>query len=148
VLRKAGIEHRLLRYDYRADGGAEQAAADLGVEPERMFKSLVAQAGGELAFALVAADASLSLKKLATAAGAKHAAMAEPRAAERATGYQVGGISPLGARKPLRTFLDADAQRFERIFLNAGNRGHIVEVATADLVRLTRATVIDLRAGA
>jgi Cys-tRNA(Pro)/Cys-tRNA(Cys) deacylase len=147
VLRKAGIEHRLLRYDYRADGGAEQAAADLGVEPERMFKSLVAQAGGELAFALVAADASLSLKKLATAAGAKHAAMAEPRAAERATGYQVGGISPLGARKPLRTFLDADAQRFERIFLNAGNRGHIVELATADLVRLTAATVCDLRGG-
>ncbi len=147
MLRKAGIEHRLLRYDYRADGGAEQAAADLGVAPERMFKSLVAKAGDELVFALVAADAELSLKKLAAAAGAKHAAMAPPRDAERATGYQVGGISPLGARKPLRTFLDAGAQRFDRICLNAGNRGHIVEVATADLVRLTGATVCDLAAG-
>jgi Cys-tRNA(Pro)/Cys-tRNA(Cys) deacylase len=148
VLRRAGIEHRLLRYDYRADGGAEQAAADLGVEPERMFKSLVAKAGTEFVFALVAADAALSLKKLAAAAGAKHAEMADPRDAERITGYQVGGISPLGSRKVLPVFLDTGAERFERICLNAGNRGHIVEVATADLVRLTSATVCDLAAGA
>jgi Cys-tRNA(Pro)/Cys-tRNA(Cys) deacylase len=147
VLRAAGVEHRLMRYAYRADGGAEQAAADLGVEPERMFKSLVARAGTELVFALVAADSALSLKKLAAAAGAKHAEMAAPRDAERATGYQVGGISPLGSRKRLPVFLDAGAERFERICLNAGNRGQIVEVATADLVRLTAATMIDLAAG-
>ena len=136
-----------MRYAYRGAGGAEQAAADLGVEPERMFKSLVAKAGAELVFALVAADSELSLKRLAAAAGAKHAEMAAPRDAERATGYQVGGISPLGSRKRLRVFLDAGAERFERICLNAGNRGHIVEVATADLVRLTDATVVDLAAG-
>jgi Cys-tRNA(Pro)/Cys-tRNA(Cys) deacylase len=147
VLRMAGVEHRLLRYAYRADGGAEQAAADLGVEPARMFKSLVAKAGTELVFALVAADSELSLKKLAAAARAKHAEMAPPRDAERATGYQVGGISPLGSRKRLRVFLDAGAGRFERICLNAGNRGHIVEVATIDLVRLTEATMVDLAAG-
>ena len=144
MLRKAGIEHRLLRYDYRADGGAEQAAADLGVAPERMYKSLVAKAGDELVFALVPTDAWLSLKKLAAAAGAKHAAMAEPRDAERATGYQVGGISPLGSRKPLRVFLDAGSAAFEQVCLNAGNRGHIVELGTADLVRVTGATVTDL----
>jgi Cys-tRNA(Pro)/Cys-tRNA(Cys) deacylase len=148
VLRKAGVEHRLLRYDYRSEGGAEQAAADLGVAPERMYKSMVAAAGDELVFALVPADSWLSLKKLAAAAGAKHAAMAQPRDAERVTGYQVGGISPLGSRKTLRTFLDSGAEQFERICLNAGNRGHIVEVATTDLVRLTGATVVDLRAGA
>jgi Cys-tRNA(Pro)/Cys-tRNA(Cys) deacylase len=146
ALRRAGIEHRLMRYAYTADGGALQAAADLGVEPARMFKSLVAKAGDELVFALVAADAVLSPKKLAAAAGAKHAVMADPREAERATGYQVGGISPLGSRKALRVFLDTSAEEFPRICLNAGNRGHIVEVATADLVRLTGATVADLRA--
>ncbi len=147
-MRRAGIEHRLLRYDYRPDGGAQQAATDLGVEPDRMYKSLVAKAGDEFVFALVPAAAELSLKKLAAAAGAKHAAMAVPRDAERVTGYQVGGISPLGSRKPLRAFLDSGAERFERICLNAGNRGHIVEVATTDLVRLTGAAVVDLRAGA
>ncbi len=146
MLRKAGVQHRLLRYDYRADGGAEQAAADLAVEPARMFKSLVAKTGDELVFALVAADAELSLKRLAAAAGAKHSAMAQPREAERVTGYQVGGISPLGSRKPLRVFLDTGAQRFERICLNAGNRGHIVEVGTGDLVRITGATVVELQA--
>ncbi|HEX5557996.1 MAG TPA: YbaK/EbsC family protein [Gaiellales bacterium] len=146
ALRRAGIEHRLLRYAYTADGGALQAAADLGVEPARMFKSLVAKAGDDLVFALVAADAVLSPKKLAAAASAKHAVMADPREAERATGYQVGGISPLGSRKALRVFLDTSAEEFPRICLNAGNRGHIVEVATADLVQLTGATVADLRA--
>jgi len=148
VLRKAGIDHRLLRYDYRPVGGAERAAAELGVEPERMYKSLVAQAGDELVFALVPTDAVLSLKKLAAAAGAKHAAMAQPRDAERVTGYQVGGISPLGSRKALPVFLDEGSQAFERVCLNAGNRGHIVEVATADLIRVTRAAVCDLSAGA
>ena len=146
ALRRAGIEHRLMRYAYTSEGGALQAAADLDVEPSRMFKSLVARAGDELVFALVAADAVLSPKKLAAAAGAKNAVMADPKEAERATGYQVGGISPLGSRKPLRTFLDASAEGFPRICLNAGNRGHIVEVATAELVELTGATVVDLRA--
>jgi Cys-tRNA(Pro)/Cys-tRNA(Cys) deacylase len=147
ALRRAGISYRLLRYDYRPEGGAaDQAAADLGVEPERMLKTLVAKAGEEFVFALVPATSELSLKKLAAAAGAKHAAMAQPRDAERATGYQVGGISPLGSRRPLRAFLDSGAERFERVCLNAGNRGHIVEVAAVDLVRLTGATVCDLRA--
>jgi Cys-tRNA(Pro)/Cys-tRNA(Cys) deacylase len=135
-----------MRYAYSSEGGALQAAADLDVEPARMFKSLVARAGDELVFALVAADAGLAPKKLAAAAGAKNAVMADPKEAERATGYQVGGISPLGSRKRLRTFLDASAAQFPRICLNAGNRGHIVEVATADLVALTGATVVDLRA--
>src|SRR6478736_956394 len=125
-LRRAGVAHTLMSYSYRHGGGADQAADDLGVERARMFKSLVARAGGELVFALVPATAELSLKKLAAAVGVKHAEMADPRDAERVTGYQVGGISPLGSRKALRVFLDAGAERFERVCLNAGNRGHIV----------------------
>src|SRR5207247_7481226 len=132
-LRRAGVAHRLLRYGYRNGGGAEQAADDLGVERERMFKSLVARAGDGLVFALVPATTELSLKKLAAAAGVKHAAMADPREAERATGYQVGGISPLGSRRRLPVFLDVGASRFGQVYLNAGGRGHIVELGTADL---------------
>ena len=145
-LRRAGVEHRLLRYAYRHGGGAEQAADDLGVERGRMFKSLVARAGDELVFALLPASAELSLKKLAAAAGVKRADMAVPGDAERATGYQVGGISPLGSKRALPVFLDAGVSAYERICLNAGGRGQIVELATADLVRLTGAVVVDLAA--
>jgi Cys-tRNA(Pro)/Cys-tRNA(Cys) deacylase len=146
-LRRAGVEHRLMAYAYAGGGGAaEQAAAALGVEPERMFKSLVAAAGDELVFALVPASSELSLKKLAASAGAKQARMADPRDAERATGYQLGGISPLGSRRRLRVFLDASAHGYERICLNAGGRGVIVEVDTAALVPLVDAASADLQA--
>jgi Cys-tRNA(Pro)/Cys-tRNA(Cys) deacylase len=146
-LRRAGIDHRLLEYAYGSAGGAaaEEAAALLGIEPERMFKSLVAQAGDQLVFALVAAPDSLSLKKLAAAAGAKAARMAAPADAERATGYQVGGISPLGSRRRLRVFVDASAGSVPRICLNAGGRGLIVELDTAALLEQTGAALADLR---
>jgi Cys-tRNA(Pro)/Cys-tRNA(Cys) deacylase len=134
----------LLSYAYRHGGGAEQAADDLGVERPRMFKSLVARAGDDLVFALVPATAELSLKKLAAAAGVKHAEMAAPRDAERATGYQVGGMSPLGSRKRLPVYLDATGADFDRICLNAGGRGQIVEMGPADLVQLVDARLADL----
>lgn len=145
-LRKAGVEHTLMSYAYRHGGGAEQAADELGVERARMFKSLVARAGETLVFALVPATVELSLKKLAAAAGVKHAEMADPRDAERATGYQVGGMSPLGSRKRLPVYLDRSGEAFEQICLNAGGRGQIVEVRTAELVGLVGATVADLAA--
>jgi Cys-tRNA(Pro)/Cys-tRNA(Cys) deacylase len=145
MLRGAGVEHRLLGYRYAAGAGAaEQAAEALGVEPARMLKSLVARAGERDVFALVPAAQELSLKKLAAAAGAKAARMAEPREAERLTGYQVGGISPLGSRRALPVFLEASALGFERVCLNAGGRGQIVELATSDLVALTGASAADL----
>ncbi len=137
-LERAGVEHRLLRYAY-GGGGAVEAAERLGVEPERMYKSLVARAGDELVFALVPADAELDLKALARAAGTRSAEMAGRAEAERATGYQAGGMSPLGARRRLAVFLDQGAGAYARICLNAGGRGHIVEVALADLERLTGA---------
>jgi Cys-tRNA(Pro)/Cys-tRNA(Cys) deacylase len=145
-LRRAGVEHTLMRYAYRHGGGAEQAADDLGVEPARMFKSLVARAGDGLVFALVPAASELSLKKLAAAAGVKHAEMADPREAERATGYQVGGMSPLGSRKRLPVYLDESGGEFERICLNAGGRGQIVELDTLELVELVGARLVDLAA--
>jgi Cys-tRNA(Pro)/Cys-tRNA(Cys) deacylase len=146
-LRRAGIEHRLLEYRYGSAGGpaAAEAATLLGVEPQRMFKSLVSQAGDELVFALVAAPDALSLKKLAAAAGHKSARMAAAADAERATGYQVGGISPLGSRRRLRVFVDAGAASFPRICLNAGGRGLIVELETERLLEQTAATLADLR---
>ena len=147
-LRRAGIEHRLMRYTYTEGGAAAETAADaLGVPHERMFKSLVVRAGGDLVFALVPAGAALSLKKLAAAAGVKHARMAEPKDAERATGYQVGGISPLGSRRPLPVYLDTSASDQGHIHLNAGGRGTIVELATSDLVSKVGAISTDLVAG-
>lgn len=144
ALEDAGVEHRLLAYAYRREDAAAHAAAELGVEPERMLKSLVATAAGRFAFALVPAAGELSLKRLAQAMGAKTAAMASPHDAERVTGYRVGGISPLGARRPLPVYLDAGAAAHEHVCLNAGGQGKIVEVATADLISLTSATVVPL----
>jgi Cys-tRNA(Pro)/Cys-tRNA(Cys) deacylase len=147
TLRAAGVEHRLLRYRHSGAGAAaEEAARELGVDPERMLKSLVARAGARDVFALVPATGELSLKKLATAAGEKTARMAEPRDAERLTGYQVGGISPLGSRLALPVFVDASVRRFEHVCVNAGGRGLIVELPTADLVTLTGAVTADLAA--
>ncbi len=144
-LRRAGVEYRLATYSYPGAGAAaEHAAQAVGVEPARMFKSLVAAAGEELVFALVPATAELSLKKLAAVAGSKQARMADPHDAERATGYQVGGISPLGSRRRLRVFVDRSALDHELICLNAGRRGVIVEVATVALVPLLDALSADL----
>ncbi|MDX6591276.1 MAG: Cys-tRNA(Pro)/Cys-tRNA(Cys) deacylase [Gaiellales bacterium] len=146
-LRRAGIDHRVLEYAYESGGAvAERAAEQVGVAPERVFKSLVAGAGDELVFALLPATAELSPKKLASAAGSKAARMADPRDAERATGYQIGGISPLGSKRRLRVFLDASASEHTDICLNAGRRGALVEIRTDDLVRLTGAVLADLSA--
>jgi Cys-tRNA(Pro)/Cys-tRNA(Cys) deacylase len=146
-LRAAGIEHRLHRYRYEAGAGAaEQAAEALGVEPERMFKSLVARAGEADVFALVPAGHELSLKRLAAAAGVRSAKMAEPRDAERLTGYQVGGISPLGSKRALAVYLDRSALDHQHVCLNAGGRGLIVELRTSDLVQVTGAVTAELTA--
>jgi Cys-tRNA(Pro)/Cys-tRNA(Cys) deacylase len=117
----------------------EEAALALGVEPERVFKTLVADVDGALTVAVVPVDATLDLKALAAAAGGKKAAMADPGAAERATGYVVGGISPLGQRKRLATVVDASVLAFPTVLVSAGRRGVDVELAPADLVLLTGA---------
>ena len=119
----------------------EEAAAALGVEPGRIFKTLVADAGGQLVVAVVPVSAQLDLKALAAAVGAKKAAMADPAAATSSSGYVVGGISPLGQRTRLRTVVDSSAEDFSTVYVSAGRRGLQVELAPADLVRLTDATL-------
>jgi Cys-tRNA(Pro)/Cys-tRNA(Cys) deacylase len=134
-LRRAGIEHRVHAYRYTGDGPvAAEAAAALGVDPSALFKTLVVVAGDEPVFALLPGDHELSTKLLAAAAGAKHAQLADRQTAERVTGYQIGGISPLGSKRRLRTFVDESAVTLPAILLNAGGRGLIVEAETAALV--------------
>jgi Cys-tRNA(Pro)/Cys-tRNA(Cys) deacylase len=124
----------------------EAAAAALGVEPSRLFKTLVASVDGQLAVGVVPVSGSLDLKALAAALGGKKANMAEPAAAERATGYVTGGISPFGQRTRLRTVLDESALQWPSMFVSGGRRGLQVEVAPADLIRLTAATVARIAA--
>lgn len=118
-----------------------EAAAALGVDPRRLFKTLVAAVDGKLAVGVVPVAGSLDLKALAAALGAKKAAMADPAAAERATGYRTGGISPLGHRSRLPVVVDASASGWETVYVSAGRRGLQVSLSPADLVRVAGATV-------
>ena len=141
----AGVLHRVHPYtlperhgrerDARPNYGTEAAAA-LGVEPSRVFKTLVAMADERMVLAVVPVDRELDLKRLAAACSARRAIMAEPPAAERATGYVIGGISPLGSRRPLPVVVDASASDHETIFVSAGRRGLQLEIGPGDLVRL------------
>lgn len=119
----------------------EEAAEAMGVSPERVFKTLVADVDGELTVAVVPVAGSLDLKALAAAVGGKRAAMADPTLAERTTGYVRGGISPLGQRKRLRTVLDASAKEHDTICVSAGRRGLEVELSPSDLAMLTDAVL-------
>ncbi|MET9291702.1 Cys-tRNA(Pro) deacylase [Streptomyces sp. NPDC003077] len=143
ALTEAGVGFTLHAYEHdpaTPSYGAEAAEA-LGVPPEQVFKTLLADVDGTLTVAVVPVSGSLDLKALASAVGGKRAAMADPAAAERATGYVRGGISPLGQRKRLRTVVDASAQDRETVCVSAGRRGLEVELAPGDLVALTGATV-------
>lgn len=145
LLAAQGVPHTLRAYDHdpRAhDRGLAyglEAALALGMDPQQVFKTLVADVDGALTVAVVPVDAQLDLKALAGAAGGKRAAMADPAAAERATGYVVGGISPLGQRRRLSTVVDASALDFPTVLVSAGRRGLDVELPPAELVRLTGA---------
>ncbi|MDF1587426.1 Cys-tRNA(Pro) deacylase [Marinimicrococcus flavescens] len=143
-LEAQGTAFTLHEYDFEAAPGAIglKAAAALGVEPARMLKTLMAVLdGGEMVAALVPVDRELDLKALAAAAGAKRAAMAEVKAAERATGYVKGGISPFAQRRHARTFLDASATAHPTVIVNGGRRGLQIELTPAALRELTAAEV-------
>ncbi len=143
ALSEAGVPHHTRGYDHdpRAEDFGAEAAAALGVDPARVLKTLVAEVDGALTVAVVPVSGRLDLKALATAVGAKRADLADPRAAERATGYVVGGIAPLGQRRRLPTVVDISALDHETILVSAGRRGLDVELAPADLVTLTGALV-------
>ncbi len=141
LLARQKVEHRLLAYPHRGGQAyGPEAAEALGLDPTRVFKTLVAEVDGTLTVGIVPVSATLDLKALAAAVGGKRARMAEVSAAERATGYVAGGISPLGQRRRLRAVVDASAERLATIYCSAGRRGLEVELAPADLARLTGAT--------
>ncbi|HVX42639.1 MAG TPA: Cys-tRNA(Pro) deacylase [Mycobacteriales bacterium] len=147
VLERAGAAFTLHPYEHdpRSTAYGEEAAHALGVPPERIFKTLVVDAGG-LAVAVVPVAGSLDVKAFAAALGHKRATMADPADAERATGYVRGGISPLGGRKRLPTVIDESATGFPTVFVSAGRRGLQVEVTPADLVALAGARVAPIAA--
>ncbi len=145
VARRAGIPHAVHEYahDARASlraggrGYALEAVEALGIDPARVFKTIVVACDGRLALAVVPADAEVDLKAAADALGGRRAVVADPVEAERATGYVLGGISPLGVRRPLPVVLDASAAGFPTIHVSAGRRGLEIELAAADLVAVT-----------
>jgi Cys-tRNA(Pro)/Cys-tRNA(Cys) deacylase len=139
LLARLGLAHTVHGYDHdpRSSSYGLEAAEALGVPAGQVFKTLIAEVDGALTVAVVPVDRQLDLKALAAAAGGKRARMAEVSAAERATGYVAGGISPLGQKKRLPTVLDASAEALETLFCSAGRRGLEVELAPADLIRLT-----------
>ncbi|WP_370418780.1 Cys-tRNA(Pro) deacylase [Streptomyces sp. QH1-20] len=143
ALEKAGavFSVRAYEHDPATPSYGEEAAEALGVDPSRVFKTLVAEVDGALTVAVVPVSGSLDLKALAAAVGGKRAAMADPAAAERTTGYVRGGISPLGQRKRLPTALDASAGTFATICVSAGRRGLEVELSPDDLATLTGAVL-------
>ena len=149
ALTRAGVPFTLHPYEHdpRAESFGLEAAEALGVAPERVFKTLLADTGGRLVVGIVPVTGQLDLKALARAVGAPKATMADPAAAERSTGYVVGGISPVGQKRALPTVLDDSALGHESVFVSGGRRGLDLELTPADLVRATSATTAPIRRG-
>jgi Cys-tRNA(Pro)/Cys-tRNA(Cys) deacylase len=152
ALLAAEVPHEVLQYhhDPRAESFGDEAvtelAATVGVTPAQIFKTLVIALPKGLAVAVLPVPSKLSLKAAAAALGVPKAAMAERAAAERSTGYVIGGISPLGQRKPLPTVVDASALAWDRVLCSAGKRGLEIALAPAELVRLTNAATAPILA--
>jgi Cys-tRNA(Pro)/Cys-tRNA(Cys) deacylase len=147
VAKKAGIQYRI--HEYHHDPAHEsyglEAAQKMGVEPERVFKTLVvALESKELIVGVVPVSSMLNMKQIARAAGAKKAAMAAAADVQRSSGYVLGGVSPLGQKKLLRTFIDESAALFTTIFVSAGRRGLEIELRASDLFALTRGSFADI----
>lgn len=146
ALERAGIGFRLHEYEVPEDAGSygEAAAAALGVESGRVFKTLVATVDENPVIGIVPVSGHLSLKRLAAAAGGKRASMADAADAQRLTGYVIGGISPFGRRRRLPVFLDGSASAYDTVFVSAGRRGLQVEVAPDGLVALVGAVLVPI----
>lgn len=147
LLKKAGAVHRIHSYEHdpKAASYGLETAEKLDLEPARVFKTLLAASEkGELLVAVVPVVGSLDLKALAQAAGIKKVDMAAVDAAQRATGYLVGGISPLGQKKRLRTFIDGSARHFPTVYVSAGRRGLEVELSAEVLAEHTQAQFADI----
>ncbi|MDH3992168.1 MAG: Cys-tRNA(Pro) deacylase [Gammaproteobacteria bacterium] len=139
IVRQARLEYRI--HEYTHDAGSEsyglEAAEKLGVSPQRVFKTLVVSLdNASLAVAVVPVCTMLGLKAMARAAGAKKAVMAAQADVERATGYVLGGVSPLGQKKRLKTVIDESARNYQTVYVSAGRRGLEIELAPDDLGQL------------
>ncbi|MEL4318093.1 Cys-tRNA(Pro) deacylase [Leifsonia sp. YIM 134122] len=142
ALSAAGIAFsaHVYEHDPRATNFGTEAAEKLGLDPEQVFKTLVADVAGTLVVAVVPVTGMLDLKALAAAAGGGKAVMADPKLAERKSGYIVGGISPIGQKTPLMTVIDETAILFDTVFVSGGRRGFDIELAPDDLASITGAT--------
>ena len=143
ALTAAGIAFTPHTYEHDAANtnfGLEAAAA-LQLDPEQVFKTLLADVDGVLTVAIVPVTGKLDLKALASAVGGKKAEMADPKVAERKTGYVVGGISPIGQKTRHRTVLDETAELFDTVFVSGGKRGFDIELAPADLLAITGGSI-------
>lgn len=147
ALTAAGIDHTLHPYEHdpRAESFGLEAATALGVEPARVFKTLMALLDGTLVVGVVPVSGSLDLKALAKALGGAKAVMAPVADAERATGYVAGGISPIGQKRAHRTVVDDSALGFDTVFVSGGRRGLDVELAPDALVAVTRGITATIR---
>ncbi len=143
ALEKAGVTFTVHAYDHdpRSASYGLEAADALGLDPDAVFKTLLAEVDGELVVAVVPVSGQLDLKALASAVGGKRAAMADPAVAERTTGYVVGGISPIGQRRRLRTVVDESASARPAVYVSGGRRGVDLGLDPADLVRALDAQV-------
>jgi Cys-tRNA(Pro)/Cys-tRNA(Cys) deacylase len=148
LVRRSGVPFAVHEYELPERHGRDrdarraygiEAAAALGVPPDRVLKTLVAVADDRLVLAVLPVAGELDLKRLAAAFGARRASLAEPAVAQRATGEVVGGISPFAPRRPMPVVVDASARAHTTVFLSAGRRGLQVELAPDDLVRLCKA---------
>lgn len=150
ALLTAGIPHEVLQYDHdpRRESYGDEAVQELvkvqGVDPDQVFKTLLADVDGRLVVGIVPVTGKLDLKALASAVGGKRATMADPALAERRTGYVVGGISPIGQKTRHETVLDETAELWDVVYVSGGRRGFDLGLAPADLVRATDAVVADI----
>ncbi len=152
ALERAGVAHVVRAYEHdpastaAAGGYGVEAATALGVDPATVLKTLLVEVDDRLVVAVCPVPSRLDLKAVAAAVGGKKARMADPAAAERSTGYVVGGISPLGQRRRLTTVVDGSALTHPAVLVSGGRRGLDLELAPADLVRLTDAVVAPVAA--
>ncbi len=148
VLEAAGIEHTIHEYDRGHDlhDFGREAADSLGLDHDQVFKTLVVVADDELVVAIVPVSCQLSMKRVATAVGAKRATMCDPAVAERSSGYIVGGISPIGQRKRLRAVIDETAELFGTVYVSGGRRGMDIGLAPNDLIAILDAVVAPITA--
>jgi Cys-tRNA(Pro) deacylase len=144
ALKQQGVEFTLHPYNYEEKGGTETAARQLNVEEHVVIKTLVMEDDkGNPLLVLMHGDKQVSTKALARTLGLKRVTPCAPEVAHRHTGYFVGGISPFGTKKPLKVCVEASIMDLPKIYINAGRKGLLAEIAPGDLARILNPTVVN-----